>query len=113
MNPLKKLASQTLTYGVSSIGARAINFLLIRYYTEEFVAKEYGIVTELYAYVAFFMVVYTFGLETGYFRFSNKEEYEERNIYNSTLSFIVVLSVCMTALLILFSGEIANLIELS
>ncbi|PXX96985.1 hypothetical protein DF185_18335 [Marinifilum breve] len=73
MNPLKKLAGETAIYGVSSIVGRFLNWLLFPVYTYIFAPDEYGIVANLMSYVALFLVFLTYGMETGYFRFSNKE----------------------------------------
>ena len=56
MNPLKKLASQTAIYGLSSVVGRLLNYLLVPLYTRYFIPEEYGVVTELYAYVAFLVI---------------------------------------------------------
>jgi O-antigen/teichoic acid export membrane protein len=64
LNPLKKLASQTAIYGLSSVVGRLLNYLLVPLYTRYFIPEEYGVVTELYAYVAFLVIVLTYGLET-------------------------------------------------
>ena len=72
MNPLKKLAGQTAVYGLSSVIGRLLNYLLVPLYTRCFLPSEYGVVTEVYAYVAFLIVLLTYGLETAFFRFSKK-----------------------------------------
>tara|TARA_B100000674_G_scaffold357403_1_gene300319 strand:+ start:5292 stop:6695 length:1404 start_codon:yes stop_codon:yes gene_type:complete len=108
LNPFKKLLSQTAIYGLSSVIGRLLNYLLVPLYTRFFIPEEYGVITEMYAYLAFFLVLLTYGMETTFFRFSNK--YENRNVYST--AFISVLS---TALLFLFiinfkSESIANAI---
>ena len=78
MNPLKKLAGQTAIYGMGTIIPRLLNYLLLTpFYTRIFVQGEYGIVTELYAYVAFLMVLLTYGMETAYFRYAESEKSPE------------------------------------
>lgn len=74
MSPLRKLAGQTAIYGVSSILGRVMTFLLTPLYTRVFLREEYGIVTELYAYVAFALVILTYGMETSFFRFGSRAE---------------------------------------
>jgi hypothetical protein len=69
VNPLKRLASQTAVYGLSSIIGRFLNYLLVPLYTYTFVPADYGVVAEFYAYMGFLAVLLTFGMETGYFRF--------------------------------------------
>jgi len=111
-NPLKKLVSETAIYGLSSIIGRALNYLLVPFYTSIFIESEYGVVGELYAYVAFFNVLYLIGLETAYFRFSNKEKSDESNVFNITQSTVLISSIIISGLLILFSTPIANLLYL-
>ena len=74
MNPLKKLAGETVIYGLSSILGRLLNWLLVPLYTNVFFPEEYGVVTNLMSYVAIFLVILTYGMETGYFRFVSKEK---------------------------------------
>ena len=71
MSVAKKLASQTAVYGVSSIVGRVLTYLLVPIYTGAFAAAEYGVVTGLYAYVSFLNVVFTYGMETTFFRFAS------------------------------------------
>ncbi len=75
-NKLGSLAKQTAIYGLSSIIGRFLNYLLVPIHTHRMAAESggYGIVTNLYAYTALLLVILTFGMETTFFRFSNKEE---------------------------------------
>ena len=106
MNPLKKLASQTAIYGLSSVVGRLLNYLLVPLYTRYFLPAEYGVVTELYAYVAFFVVMLTYGMETAFFRFSKKEE--TTNVYSTTLISLLISSVIFIGLIFLNSSEISQ-----
>lgn len=72
MNPLKKLAGDTIIYGFTTILGRFVNWLLVPLYAGIFPASEYGIVTNLMSYIALLMVILTYGTETGFFRFSTK-----------------------------------------
>lgn len=112
-NPLKKLAGQTAIYGVSSILGRAINFALIPIYTAVLSTSEYGVVSELYAYVGFFFVIYLLGLETAYFRFTNKEGADEKSIFNVTQSTVVLSSLFFSTILILLATPIASVLEIT
>ena len=67
LNPLKRLASQTAVYGVSSVLGRFLNYLLVPLLTYAFAPAEYGVVAELYAYMGFLAVLLAFGMETGNF----------------------------------------------
>jgi len=95
LNPFKKLLSQTAIYGLSSVIGRLLNYLLVPLYTRFFIPEEYGVITEMYAYLAFFLVLLTYGMETTFFRFSSK--HDNRHVYSTAL-----ISVLSTALLFLF-----------
>ncbi len=99
MSTLRKLAGETALYGVSSIVGRFISYLLVPLYTAYFTTKEYGVVTELYVYVAFFIIVYTYGMETAFFRFATKEAEEEKKIYNNSFTIILLTSLLFSTLL--------------
>ena len=107
MNHIRQLAGQTLIYGLGIILPRFLNFLLLTpFYTRIFNKLEYGVITELYAYVVFLMVILTYGMETGYFRYADKEHNKD-NIYRSallTLSFSSILFMVFTTV---FSSKIA------
>ncbi|HJW86923.1 MAG TPA: oligosaccharide flippase family protein, partial [Candidatus Brocadiaceae bacterium] len=74
MSQIKKLASQTAIYGLSTILGRLLNYLLVPLHTRVFGTADYGVVSELYAYSSFFIVTLTYGMETAFFRFSQDEE---------------------------------------
>jgi O-antigen/teichoic acid export membrane protein len=103
MGIAKKLASQTAIYGVSSIVGRVLNTLLTPIYTTYFAPAEFGIVTGLYAYVSFLNVVFTYGLETTFFRLANQPGVDRRQIYNRLLSLLLLSSTGLTLLLILLA----------
>ena len=96
MNPLKKLVKQTAIYGLSSIIGRLINYFLVPLYTRVFLPSEYGIVTELYAYASFLMILCTFGMETTFFRFS-ESDHEKDTVYSTALVFVVTLNLAFIA----------------
>ena len=106
MNPLKKLASQTVVYGLSSVVGRLLNYLLVPLYTRYFLPAEYGVVTELYAYVAFLVIMLTYGMETAFFRFSKKEE--TNVVYSTTLISLLISSVIFVSLIYLNSSAISQ-----
>lgn len=99
MNPLKKLASQTVVYGLSSIVGRFLNYLLVPLYTYYFSTAEYGVVSEFYAYAGFFAVLLVFGLETGYFRFSQQSEGNAERTFSTALAFIILANLAFLLLI--------------
>ena len=73
-NPIKKLFGEIAIYGLSSIIGRLLNYLLVPLYTYVFInPADYGVVSELYAWVAFLIVILTFGMETAFFKFIQNE----------------------------------------
>jgi len=106
-NPLKKLAGQTVIYGLGTILPRLINYLLTPLLTYLFTAAEYGINSELYAYISFLNVVFTYGMETTFFNFNSKLE-NKTTVYNTALVSVLLSTTVFTLLLVLFSGQIAE-----
>jgi O-antigen/teichoic acid export membrane protein len=107
LNPLKKLVGQTAIYGLSSVIGRLLNYLLVPLYTRYFLPAEYGVVTELYAYVAFLVIILTYGLETAFFRFSKKDN-DVKVVYSTALISLIVSSIIFVILMFVSSSEIAN-----
>lgn len=101
---LKKLAGETAIYGVSTILARFINFMFLPLYTYYLSTTDYGVLTEFMAYIAMFQVVLTLGLETGCFRFANKEGANPRQVFSTALISVTAVSV-LFLLAMLFFGE--------
>ena len=89
MNPLRKLAGQTAIYGLSSILGRILGYLLVPLYTRVFLPGEYGTVNVFYSYVAFLMVVLTYGMETAFFRFNESESNKGKVFSTGMVSLIV------------------------
>ena len=87
MAGLKSLAKDTAVYGLSSIVGRFLNYLLVPVYTLALPAQTggYGVVTNIYAWVALVLVLLTCGMETGFFRFANREGEEPMRVYSTTL----------------------------
>ncbi len=109
-NPLKQLAGQTVIYGLSTILARIINFLFVPIYTRLLSPESYGVVTEFMAYIAVLQVVLVLGLETGCFRFANKEGVDSGKVYSSAFVTVFCVSATFLALMIAFANPLASLL---
>ena len=107
-NPLKQLAGQTMIYGLSTILARIINFLFVPIYTRLLSPDSYGVVTEFMAYIAVLQVMLVLGLETGCFRFANKEGVDTKKVYSSAFVTVFGVSAAFLALMIAFASPIAS-----
>ena len=113
MSNLKSLAKETAIYGVSSIVGRFLNYLLVPVYTMALSAESggYGVVTNIYAWVALVMVLLTCGMETGFFRFANKGDDDPMRVYSTTLLSVSIGSLSFLALGLLFLDPIAGWLE--
>lgn len=107
-NPLKKLAGQTAIYGLSSIIGRFLNYLLTPLWTGIYSAEQFGIITEMYAYVSFLVVFLTYGMETAYFRFSNKKEEDNPNTFSTVLLSLLTTSLFFIVICYAFAQPIAE-----
>ena len=107
-NPLKQLAGETAIYGFSTILARIINFLFVPMYTRTLTTESYGVVTEFMAYIAVLQVMLVLGLETGCFRFANKEGEDPHKIYSNALAAVTGLSLAFLAAMLVFAKPISS-----
>ncbi len=108
---MKKLAKETAIYGVSSILGKFLNWMLVPLYTYVLESSsDYGIVTNLYAWTALLLVILTYGMETGYFRFVNKNKDEAGKVYSTTLIAVGLTSLIFAISCVLFSHQIGNAI---
>lgn len=110
MSALKKLAGETVIYGGSSIIGRFLNWWLVPFYTRMFLPEQYGIVSNVYAYVAFLLILLTYGMETSFFRFAGKSEKPDE-VYTTTLLSLLVTSVSFVLVIFVFSGNLASWME--
>lgn len=110
MSALKKLASQTAIYGLSSIVGRFLNYLLVPLYTYRYSTGEYGVVSELYAYAGFFAVILIFGLETGYFRFRQRAGNDSRKVYGTALNCVLIANLTFVGLSYAYGDDLATLL---
>ena len=108
MGIIRKLASQTAIYGLSSIFGRFLNYLLVPLYTYHFSAAEYGIVSEFYAYAGFFAVLLVFGFETGYFRFRDKNNPDRDTAYSTALWFVWLVNMLFLLLILLVQTPLSE-----
>ena len=96
-----------MIYGLSTILARIINFLFVPIYTRLLTPESYGVVTEFMAYIAVLQVVLVLGLETGCFRFANKEGVDPKKVYSNAFVTVFCVSATFLALMIAFAGPIS------
>ena len=107
MSQIKKLAGQTAYYGISSILGRVLNFLLLPIWTARLEGAEYGSVTYLYGLIGICLIIYTFGMETAFFRFSRKED--KQLAYNNAGTAVLIVSLIISSLLFIAAPSLAEL----
>jgi O-antigen/teichoic acid export membrane protein len=112
MSKIKRLAGDTVLYGLGSIVPRFLNFLLVRLHTGVFAPEDYGVITKLFAYSAVINVIFMFGMETAYFRFANKEGADEKKIFNIAQTIIIAISAGLSLIFILFANPIAEVLDI-
>ena len=109
-NPLKQLASETAIYGLSTVLARIINVALVPVYTRVLTQSNFGIVTELMSWIGVLQVVLVLGLETGCFRFANRDGANSRKVYGNAFVAVFGVSAATLALAIAFATPIASVL---
>lgn len=104
MAGLKSLAKDTAIYGLSSIVGRFLNYMLVPLYTAVLPASTggYGVVSNVYAFTALMLVLLTFGMETGFFRFANKSGEDPMKVYANSLLSVGGVSLIFVFLCLLF-----------
>lgn len=107
-NPIKKLLGQTAIYGMSSIISRTLNFFLVPFYLYIFDdPKDYGVISILYSFVAFLMVLLTFGMETAYFRFV-QDESDKKKVFQTGFVSLLAVNIIFFIGIFLTKGSIAD-----
>ena len=111
MSEMKSLAKDTAIYGLSSIIGKFLNYLLVPLYTYVLArTDDYGIVTNLYAWTALLLVLLTYGMETGFFRFANREDYDAKSVYKTAYLTLLTSSALFTMLVVIFHQPVANVL---
>ena len=108
-NPIKALAGQTVIYGLGTIVPRLLNYLLTPFYVRVFVSGEYGQISELYAWIALLLAILTFGMETTFFRFSQKED--SGKVFNNAETIVLLITAIFLILYGFFYKSFAELIH--
>ena len=112
MSSVKSLAKDTVYYGLSSIIGRFLNWCLVPFYTELFLPPEYGVVTLIYSYMALTLVILTYGMETGFFRFANHDRYPDpMKVYSTALVSLGCTSTVFIAAAMIFISPLSELLK--
>jgi O-antigen/teichoic acid export membrane protein len=112
MSVLKKLAGDTALYGVSTILGRTLNWALVPLHTVIFTRPEQlASNIELYSWVALLNVVYTYGMETAFFRFASHQTDAKMTYFNQAVTALILSSLLFSGTLVLFSSQIVGWLD--
>lgn len=113
LSQIKQLGKETAIYGISTIVGRFLNFLLVPFYTNVLKPDQYGIVTTLYAYLAFLNVLYSYGMESAYLRYASSLEIgDKKENFSTPFISILITSLIFSSLIHFFSNELAIIIDI-
>lgn len=113
LTDIKQLGKETAIYGISTILGRFLNFLLVPLYTNVFSRQEYGLVTNVYAYVALLNIIYLYGMDSAYLKYASTEELgDERKTFSTAYNAVFISSLCYSALFLVFQGGFFRLLAL-
>lgn len=107
LKDIKILGKETVIYGISTIVARLLNFILLPLYTYYLTPDIYGVVATVFSIVAFLNVIYGFGLNQGYMRF-----YSEKKSLSLTISFVFFSSFILSFLMIIFAKPLSYIFQI-
>ncbi len=113
LGDIKQLGKETAVYGISTILGRFLNFLLVPLYTNVFSRQEYGLVTNVYAYVALLNIIYLYGMDSAYLKYASTEELgDERKTFSTAFGAVLVSSLAYSALFLVFQSGLFRLFAL-
>ena len=107
MSGIKKLAGQTAIYGLSTVLGRFLNVFLTFWLTYVFGAEKFAVFTLAYAYVTFLNVIFTYGMETSFFRFIQRPEYKN-DVYSTALLSIILTTFLFSGAMMAYAPELAS-----
>jgi O-antigen/teichoic acid export membrane protein len=106
---IKELSKDTLIYGISTVVGRFLNFLLVPFYTNIFIPQDYGIITNVYAFIAILNIIFIYGMDAAYLKFSkDKELGSEKEIFSTTYFSVLLLSLIFCFSIVLLKQEIGT-----
>lgn len=113
MSTAKKFAGQTAVYGISTIASRVLTFFLTPVYTRAYATSAYGVLTTMYSYVSMTNALLSFGMETTFFRYLNKNPDRKKQVYNNAFASVFSVTLLFLLLTIPFHNYLANFVDVS
>ncbi len=113
LSDIKQLSKETAVYGISTILGRFLNFLLVPFYTNVFTQAEYGIVTNIYAYIALFNIIYLYGMDSAYMKFASTRELgDEKKTFSTAYNPVFISTILFSFIIFFFRNELADQFQL-
>lgn len=109
LKKIKQLTKETAVYGISTIVGRFINFLLVPLYTNVFVNSDFGQYTLIYAYLSFFNVVFIFGMDAAFLKYSSLAEKEKKkDVFSTAFNFVLLTTTILCGVLFIFRDNLQS-----
>ncbi len=108
IDKLKELTKDTAVYGISTIVGRFLNFLLVPFYTNVFTTAQFGIYTNIYAYLAFLNILYIYGMDAAYLKYASVEKKSKEKIFSTAFLFVTISTAFLTIVFFLLHNSIAK-----
>ena len=109
-----RLSKQTIIYGFGYVIARMINFLLLPFYTHHITPSEYGIISLIYAFIAFMNIIYHYGLESAFLRFFSKvgakDNYEKKDVFSTVFTSLIITSIIFSFVIWIFAPGLSRIL---
>ena len=107
-----RLSKQTLIYGIGYVAARMINFLLLPFYSYHITPEEYGVVSLLYAFIAFLNIIYHYGLESAFLRFYSRADegfgFQKKEVFTTVYTSILISSIAFSLMIFIAAPTISR-----
>lgn len=110
---LKELSKETALYGISTILSRFLNFLLVPLYTNIFNEAANGIIANIYAYIAFLNIIYIYGMDVSFMKYSSLAASEEKkDVFSTPFITVVLSSIALSIVFLLGQNTFAGILHL-
>jgi O-antigen/teichoic acid export membrane protein len=114
LSDIKQLGKETAIYGVSTIVGRFLNFLLVPLYTNVFSRQDYGLMTNVYAYIALFNIIYLYGMDSAYLKYASTEELgDEKKTFSTAYNAVLISSLLYSLLFLVFRSGLFRQLALA
>ncbi len=114
LEKIKELTKDTAIYGISTIVGRFLGFFLVPFYTNVINTRDYGIYSNIYAYLAFLNIVFIYGMDSAYMKYASQNEgIEKKKIFSTSYIFVSITSVLFSLVLIFIKNPFSEVMEIS